>query len=207
MILTAVLAGLSMALIGFITPAMLNMNAVRNALEKGVGAGIMYSIGAALINATQALIAFSFLKYFDANPEVIEWLKRGGAFVLFGLSYFFYTKSKKAVGVKDSSRSLHPFAEGMLLSTLNMLALPYYFAASFALDSAGTLDIVSPINYYMTGGVFLGGLIMFSGYSVMADRVAKRIEWISKNINLLLAVLFLALGLLVSGNVIYTLLG
>ena len=186
--------GFLLATIGFLAPAMLNMTTVRTSIEQGRNAGFLFALGASFINAIQSLVAFTFLRFLDSNPDVIEWLKRIGIVVLFSLAYVFYEKSKKVILKKEDKNHTHPFIKGAFLSSINMLALPYYFGSALGLEAGNQITAVTPFIYFMAIGVFLGGFMMFSLYGILAKVVARRSQFITKNLNILLAVLFVILG-------------
>jgi len=188
-------------MIGFMAPAMLNMTTVQTSIQMGKRSGVFFAIGAALINTIQALIAFSFLRYFDNNPEIILVLKKVGIFILFSLAFFFYRKSKKEVSSKEVKDNLHPFFQGMFMSTINMLAIPYYFGTALGLEAAEQIIVIKPYIYYLSAGVFIGGAIMFSIYAIAAHTISKRSEFIVKNLNLLLCYLFVTLGMIMMINI------
>lgn len=68
---THVEIGFILAFIGFITPAMLNMTTVRASIEQGKGQEVLFGSGAATINVIHGLLAFTFLRYLDANSDII----------------------------------------------------------------------------------------------------------------------------------------
>lgn len=186
--------GFILAVVGFLAPAMLNMTTVRTSIERGRIAGFLFALGASAINSVQSLIAFIFLRFLDSNPGVIEWFKQIGVVVLFSLAYFFYKQSKKVISAKDDTNQTHPFVLGALLSSINMLALPYYFGAALGLEASNQITAISPFIYFMSLGVFFGGLLMFNIYSMLADVVMRRSKFITKNLNIMLATLFTILG-------------
>ena len=176
---------------------MLNMTTVRTSIDKGRNAGFLFALGASMINSIQALISFSFLRFLDSNPDVIAWLKRVGVVVLFTLAYFFYRQSKKVISARENSKQTHPFILGAFLSTINMLAMPYYFAAALGLEASGQINATPPYIYFMAFGVFLGGFFMFSMYAILAEIVAKRSQFITRNLNIMLSTLFTILAIAV----------
>lgn len=186
--------GFLLATVGFIAPAMLNMTTVRTSIDHGRNAGFLFALGASSVNAVQSLVAFTFLRFLDSNPDVIVWLKRIGVVVLFSLAYFFYRQSKKVISAKENTNQTHPFVLGALLSSINMLALPYYFASALGLEAGNQIIASPPYIYFMSAGVFLGGFMMFSIYSVLADIVAKRSAFITRNLNIMLSTLFTVLA-------------
>ena len=174
---------------------MLNMTTVRTSIDQGRKAGFLFALGASAVNSIQALVAFAFLRFLDSNPDVIEWLKRIGIVVFFSLAYFFYKQSKKVISANENVNHTHPFVLGASLSSINMLAIPYYFGSALGLDAGNQIIAIPPYIYFMAGGVFLGGFMMFSLYGILANVVAKRSEFITKNLNIMLSVLFIILGL------------
>jgi len=200
--LTHIAIGFGLAFVGFITPAMLNMTTVRTSIEQGRGSGILFGAGAATINAIHGLIAFTFLRTLDANPDIILWLKRIGVLVLLSLAFFFYKKSKKVISAKEKKGNMHPYLEGLMMSFINMLGLPYYFTAALLLDAEGHISATAPYVYYMALGVFLGGTSMFGIYSLAAETISRKSEYITKNINLILSVVFVLLSLFVMVNLL-----
>ena len=189
--------GFILAFIGFIAPAMLNMTTVRTSIDRGRKAGFLFALGASLINALQSLVAFTFLRFLDSNPNVIEWLKKIGIVVLFSLAFFFYKQSKKVITAKENTNQTHPLVLGAFMSSINMLALPYYFGSALGLEAGDQITAIPPYIYYMSTGVFLGGFMMFSIYTILAVTVAKKSEFITKNLNIMLSALFVILGLAV----------
>lgn len=201
--LTHLGTGFILAFIGFITPAMLNMTTVRTSIEQGRGAGVLFGAGAATINAIHGLLAFTFLRFLDANPDIILWFKRIGVIVLISLAFLFYKKSKKIISAKEKKGSMPPYLEGLIMSSINMLGLPYYFTAALLLDAEGHISATAPFVYFMAAGVFLGGTSMFAIYSIAAETIAKRSEYITKNINLILSGVFVLLSIVVLANLLF----
>ncbi len=192
--------GFILAFVGFITPAMLNMTTVRTSIEQGRGQGILFGAGAATINAIHGLLAFTFLRYLDANPDIILWLKRIGVAILITLAFFFYEKSKKVIATKDRKGNMPAYFEGLIMSSINMLGLPYYFTVALLLDTQSYISATAPYVYYMAIGVFLGGIAMFAIYSIAAETIARKSEYVTKNINLILSGIFAILALIVLIN-------
>lgn len=197
MIWTHIAIGFGLAFLGLVAPAMLNMTTVRASIESGSKSGVLFGMGAATVNAIHALIAFTFIRHLDSNPQIIEWLQRVGVFVLFALAYFFYTKSKLIAKSKSIDKGVPMFVRGAGMSLLNMLALPYYLGSSLILEADGHIITLAPYSYYLAGGVLLGSMTIFIIYALGAECISLRSAYITKNINLILAGIFVLLGLLV----------
>ena len=185
-----------MAFLSLIPPGMLNMTAVRTAIEKGRREGVWFALGAALIVIPQAFLALVFARFFADHPEIVERLELAGIVVLFSLSIVFFIQARKKFSGKGGKRKGKSFWMGMLLSMMNMLAIPFYLVLSSVLENRGLLNTEQPfINLFVTG-VFLGAFSLFFVYVQFAQIIVKRAQFIARNINYILCLLFFVLGIL-----------
>ncbi len=97
--------GFVMAYFSLVPPGMLNMTAVRTAIEKGRESGRWFALGAALVVIPQAFVALVFAKFFADHPEIVEKLNYAGIFVLFGLSVMFFLQARKKFKGEGKKRS------------------------------------------------------------------------------------------------------
>lgn len=191
-----IVLGFVMAFISLIPPGMLNMTAVRTTIEKNRQEGIWFILGAALVVIPQAFIALVFARYFSEHPEIVERLKLAGVVVLFTLSVLFFFQARKKFSGKGGKRKGKSFWIGMLMSGMNMLAIPFYLVLSSVLENRGLLRTEQPyINLFVTG-VFLGAFSLFFVYVQFAKIIQERAQFIARNINYILSVLFFTLGIL-----------
>jgi len=197
MIFTHWFIGFLLAFIGFVTPAMLNMTTVRTSVEHSIKHGVLFGIGAALINALQSVLSFEFATFLNENPNVINYLKKLGIIILLLLAYYFYRKSQREVKQGKKISSVHPFNKGMLLSSINTLGLVYYFTAGLALQANGKVILEMPYIIYLSLGIFSGGSVAFTIYAILAETISKKSEFFARNINLILSVLFVFLSIFV----------
>lgn len=191
-----IVLGFVMAFISLIPPGMLNMTAVRTSIEKNRQEGFWFALGAAMVVIPQAFVALVFARYFSDHPEVIERLKLAGVIVLFGLSILFFFQARKKFSGKGGRRKGKSFWIGMLMSGMNMLAIPFYLVLSSVLENRGLLQTEQPyINLFVTG-VFFGAFTLFSVYVHFARIIQERAQFIARNINYILSALFFVLGIL-----------
>jgi len=194
--LTHVALGFAMAFFSLIPPGMLNMTAVRTTIEKNKKEGVWFALGAALIVVPQAFVALVFARYFAAHPEIVQRLELAGIIVLFCLSIIFFFQARKKFKGEGTKRRGSSFWIGMLMSMMNMLSIPFYLVLSSVLENRGLLQTEQPfINLFVTG-VFLGAFSLFNVYVRFAQIIVKRAQFIARNINYILSVLFFALGIL-----------
>lgn len=188
--------GFVMAFIGVIAPGMLNMTAVRVKIEKNKKSALLFSLGAAIIVIPQAYIALAFAKFFTKHPEIIERLKMAGVFVLLTLSVFFFFQARKKIKAEGTKKKGNYFFIGMTLSSINMLAIPYYLLFSSVFEKKGWLVMSQPYISLFVAGAFLGTFFLFLMYIEFASIIERKVQFIARNINYILSVLFFVLGIL-----------
>lgn len=188
------LIGYLTSFFGFLAPSMLNMTTARISIEKGRKAGIQFALGASTLVFIQGFIAVSFAKYLVANPAVIKQFKLAGIVVLLALSVYFFLQARKEVKLKDKSKKGNNYVTGMIMSSLNMLAIPYYSVIATLAESKGWMQIEQPYSFIFVIGAVLGIFSLFAMYATFADMIAKKVQFISKNINYILSLLFVVLA-------------
>lgn len=187
--------GFIMAYAGLIPPGMLNMTTVRTAIEKGKPAALQFAAGAASIVTVHSFIAFTFAKYLGEHPEIIDRLKIAGIAVFFSLSVFFFTQARKKFKAAGKKEEGNYFMKGLFMSSINMLGIPFYLGASAVMESKGWIQLGGINNYLLVIGAVLGAFALFATYAQFAQVITKKAAFIARNINYVLSVLFLVLGI------------
>ena len=187
--------GFLVAFIGLLAPAMLNMTAARISIEKGKKSAIQFSAGASTVVFIQGYIAVTFAKYLVANPEVITKLKTAAIFVLIVLSIFFFYQAKKKFKVRGKDKKGSSYFIGLGMSSLNMLAIPFYLAMATLAENKGWMTIEQPFSTIYVVGAVLGVFSLLVTYASFSVIIARKAEFIAKNINYILSVLFLVLAI------------
>ena len=185
-----------MAFLSLVPPGMLNMTAVRTKIEKDKRSALLFALGAAIIVIPQAYIALAFANYFVKHPEVIDQLTIAGIIVLFTLSIVFFFQARKKFKAEGKKRKGNFLIIGMLMSAMNMLAIPFYLVLSSVLEKKGLLIMSQPYISVFVAGVFLGALSLFVLYVYFAAIIEKKAQFIARNINYILSILFLVLGIM-----------
>lgn len=191
-----IILGYSMAFLSLVLPGMLNMTVVKITIQKNRREGFLFALGASTVVIFQAFIALAFAKFFANNPDIVERLKLAGVFVLFTLSIVFFFQARKKFKGEGSKRKGKSFVLGLLMSSMNMLVIPFYLVLSALLESKGLLILAQPYISLFVFGVFLGSLSLFLVYRQFASIIQKRAQFIARNINYILSILFFILGIL-----------
>ena len=188
--------GILMAYFGLISPGMLNMTALKIRINTNKAASVKFALGASLIVFFQAGLALLFADYFAKNPNVIAWLKILGVFVFFILSIFFFRLSKKKTNAEIENTKGNYFFRGIAMSSINMLAIPFYLGISIYLVSIQKIIIEQPYIFIFVFGASLGSFLLFYTYIFFAKIIIVKVSFIVKNINLILSLLFFILGII-----------
>lgn len=190
-----IIYGVIMAYFGLISPGMLNMTTLKIRINNGKKASVKFSSGAALIVFLQAGIALFFTDYFVKNPQIIKLLKMIAVGVFFILAVFFYLLSRKELKPKATNNKGNYFLNGMAMSSVNMLAVPFYLGISIYLASDDKIIIEQPYITLFVFGAALGSFLLFYTYMIFAKIIIRKVSYIAKNINVILSLLFFFLGI------------
>ena len=185
------------AFVGLIAPSMLNMTAAKTSLEKGKSEGIKFAAGAATVVIIQAFIAVYFAN--KITPEIINGLQKAAIVVLLGLSFFFYKQATKKFKAEGKDKKGSSYAVGLGMSSLNMLAVPFYLTMAKVGEGYG-MKLEIPFSLVYVAGAVLGAFSLFSIYATFAGIIAEKAQFIAKNINFILSGLFIILALLSAYN-------
>ena len=187
--------GLIMAYFGLISPGMLNMTMLKIRINVGKTESLKFALGAAFIIFFQAGIALFFAEFLIENPKVIAALKMVGIFVFFILAIFFFMLSRKKMEAKSEISKGNYFFKGLAMSSVNMLAIPFYLGISIYLGSDSKIIIEFPYILFFILGASMGSFLLFYTYIFFAKIISKKISFIATNINIILSLLFLSLGI------------
>lgn len=190
-----VLYGLIIAYLGLISPGMLNMTALKIRINTSKVESVKFALGASVIVFLQAGIALFFADYFTKNPSIIEVLKSAAIVVFFTLSIFFFVLSRKKINPTSKSNKKKYFFSGMAMSSVNMLAIPFYLGLSIYLVSIDKIIIEQPYILLFVIGAAIGSFLLFYTYILFAKVILQKVSFIATNINIILSLLFLILGI------------
>lgn len=192
------LLGLIVAFVGLIPPSMLNMTTVKISTSKGKIKAKHFAIGASVTVFFQALLALLITKMLKANPYLLVYIKQISAIIFLGLSVYFFKKGFSDRKETYTSKQLikNNFITGIVLSFLNMFAIPYYCAVGSALDMAGLIKLDDLSILYFTFGATIGTFIILYLYSYTAQKMLHKIKHITNNINFILGGITGLIGIL-----------
>jgi len=185
-ITVAFFLGLIVALIGVIPPGLLNMTAAKISLKEGYTRGIMFSIGVCLIVILQTYIASIFARYISNHQDVVDILQRVAfvVFVLITVYYLLIAKKEPKVKIDTDSKSKHSrFFQGVFLSSINTLPIPYHAYMTTTLASIGWLSFDNTMIVSYVSGAAMGTFVMLYIYIFFFDKIKGRNLTSQKNMN------------------------
>lgn len=192
------LLGLVIAFIGLIPPSMLNMTTVKISALKGKVKAKYFALGASVTVFFQALLALLITKMLKENQYLLAYLKEIAAIIFLGLSVYFFKKAFSVNKETYTKKQLikNNIVAGIVMSFLNMFAIPYYCATGSALNMAGLVKLDDLSILYFTFGATIGTFIILYLYSYVAQKMLHKIEHITNNINFILGGITGLVGLL-----------
>ncbi len=178
--------GFCIAFLAVILPGLINMTAAKISLQEGKKEALSFALGASAIIFFQTFIALLFARFISNHQEIVSTLQEIGIFSFSLLSIYFFWIAKKPKKIKTDSKvkgKSNRFFLGMLLSTLNLLPIPFYVFASMSLVASGyfSFDKV-PVSSFVVG-VVSGSFTVLYIYIVAFKKIEKKTEFLMRNIN------------------------
>jgi threonine/homoserine/homoserine lactone efflux protein len=178
--------GFFIAFLAVIPPGLINMTAAKISLQEGKNEAISFALGASAIIFFQTFIAVLFARFISNHQEIVSTLQEIGIFIFSSLSIYFFWIAKKPKKIKTDSRvkgKSNRFFLGMLLSTLNLLPIPFYVFASMTLAASGYFSFDKiPVAEFVIG-VMIGSFTVFYIYIVAFKKIENKTEFLMRNIN------------------------
>jgi len=193
--LQTVFLAILVAFLGFSPPGMLNMTALKISLEHPRLQALRFVLGASSVIFIQALIAVTFAKFLAKNPELIRYLTYAAIAAFLLLAYSFYRQARRKVQIKLKESGTQSYWAGFTMAWMNMLAIPFFLGYSTILEAKGVLETLAPHNWLFALGAMAGAFSLFMLYVSFARVIQQRVQFIARNINYILSLLFLVLAL------------
>ncbi|MCF6129243.1 lysine transporter LysE [Flavobacterium sp. AS60] len=178
--------GFCIAFLAVILPGLINMTAAKISTQEGKNEALSFAAGASVIIFFQTFIAVLFARFISIHEEIVSTLQEIGIFVFSLLSIYFFWIAKQPKKIKTDSKvkgKSNRFFLGMLLSTLNLLPIPFYVFASMSLSASGYFSFDKiPVSSFVIG-VVSGSFTVFYIYIVAFKKIEKKTEFLMRNIN------------------------
>ncbi|WP_405369878.1 MULTISPECIES: LysE family transporter [unclassified Nonlabens] len=184
------LFGLIIGFVGVIPPGLLNLTAAKISVKQNRKAAVIFALGASLIVVAQVYVGVFFSKLLNNNPDTLLLLEKFAVVAFLALSVFFFIRALLDSGtpvVKEVNRSpVKLFAQGIILSVLNIFPIPFYIGFSSFLASRGLFEFTYPMAHLFIIGAASGTFLMLLAYITYVKKFAFDSNTFARKINYLL---------------------
>ncbi|PPK96989.1 threonine/homoserine/homoserine lactone efflux protein [Nonlabens xylanidelens] len=184
------LFGLIIGFVGVIPPGLLNLTAAKISVKQNRKAAVIFALGASLIVVAQVYVGVFFSKLLNNNPDTLLMLEKFAVVAFLALSVFFFIRALLDSGtpvVKEVNRSpVKLFAQGIILSVLNIFPIPFYIGFSSFLASRGLFEFTYPMAHLFIIGAASGTFLMLLAYITYVKKFAFDSNTFARKINYLL---------------------
>lgn len=187
---------------GSITPSFLNLTVVKFSLRNGKKPAFYLIGGYATVLFFQANIGAYLASILMKNSEYITLIQKIGTGILFLLSINFFRihfSSKEKKTAKEIPKSKAYFY-GIMMSLLNMMAIPFYFTFISILIGLKYFDYSLLTAFYFSIGSTLGSFTLYSIFAIVAKKIEYKLKYISTKMDFILGCLTSVVAI---GNVFY----
>jgi threonine/homoserine/homoserine lactone efflux protein len=188
--------GLALSFIGSLPPGIINLSAMSAGIQRGARPAIILAAGASLVELGQAFVAIYFTHFIHASPTLLRWINILSVPILLLLSayYFFFAKSEYPEPYHQKGH-FSDFVKGMVISFLNVLAIPYWLFYGLLLKANDWLtDQLIPILIF-SFGTAVGTFLLLWLYIRLSYLITSRFHSFARSVNRIIGFIFLFLGL------------
>lgn len=195
--ITLVLIAFGLSFIGSLPFGIINMAVAHTALQKGLKAALIVAAGAAFIEFFQVFVALKFTWLFTDGGSMEQYLHAiaMAVFLAAGIYFFFFAKSKAAPPDPGQTSRVHNlFGRGMFVSTLNVMAIPYWVFYGAWLTAEGVLEHDNTSVLLFSSGTVLGTFTLLLCYALLGDRILSKYENVTRWVNRFIGLVLFGLG-------------
>ncbi len=174
----------------------INVSIAEMAIQRGTRVAISMAIGAALVEFFQSYIALTFYHILTHNPAMERTiiLICIPIFLLIGVYYLFkknHTSHKPII----KAANVIGAAKGFVLSSLNLMAIPYYVFIGGYLASSNYISLRAEFIAAYSAGVVLGSFLTFFIYAKLGQVIKRRSEKMSLYASKIVGLIFIAIAI------------
>lgn len=174
------------------------MTVADTAIRRGMKAGIWVAIGASIVELIQSFVAIKFTWLFAENSELDFWLGIIALVVFWGLGiyYFFIAKaSEPSINAEKEEKKLPDFFKGMMVSSMNVLVIPYWVFYGSYLNTQGWLELENDSIIAFVLGVMTGTFALLLLYAKLGQMITKSAAQWTGYVNKFIGVIFMLFGI------------
>lgn len=174
----------------------INVSVAEESIRRGVRAGIIMACGAAFVEFFQSYIALSFFNILSTNPGVERTiiLTCIPIFLVIGC-YYLFKKNNPKPPLPSKAANVIGFAKGIMVTTLNLIAIPYYVFLGGYLHSAGLIRLEPEFIAAFSVGVVAGTFLVFLIYAKLGQYIRRKSEKLSHYASKVVGIIFIVIAI------------
>ena len=174
----------------------INVSIAEMAIQRGTRVAISMAIGAALVEFFQSYIALSFYHFLthngDSQRRIILWCIP--IFLVVGI-YYILKKDHTVPAPTTRAANVIGAAKGIVLSSVNLMAIPYFVFIGGYLASADYIKLEAQFIAAFSAGVVLGSFMTFFIYAKLGIVIKRRSERMSHYASKIVGMIFIAIAI------------
>jgi threonine/homoserine/homoserine lactone efflux protein len=173
----------------------INVSITEAAIQRGVRVGIFMGIGAAVVEFFQSYIALSFYNILTTNPKMERTIIVFCIPIFLIVGVYYLLKKNRAMPKPTTKASTAiGFAKGFMLSSLNLIAIPYYVFIGGYLASANYIRLKPELIAAFALGVVGGSFLVFLLYAKLGQLIRRKSEKLSRYASKIVGLIFIAIA-------------
>lgn len=183
--------GFSTSFLGMVFPSMLNLTSVKINLERGQKSTTQFAVGVGITVLFQAYLAVYLMEHLQNNPEFLNYIRSMATAIFMGLSIYFFIHSKERKYIPKHSKEdfRNTFVIGLMLSAMNMFAIPFYYGVISLLHHLELLILEKENLLLFIIGSAIGSFLLLYIYPLVFSKLGNMAKIPSTKLNLVLGIL------------------
>ncbi len=189
------LIGMVVSFIGSIPLGSVNLSVLQTTLDRGIKAGLIFALGATIVELAYSYIAIKFSAYLLANRDVELYIQLVAipAFVTLSL-YSFNKKSRPADKPKVAGNKKSNFFKGVLIGLVNPLQIPFWVAYGTYMLSNNWIKNDSALLNFFVLGIICGTSLLLTLVVLGGNKLDKQFNLTRYNMDKAIGILFMGLA-------------
>ncbi|MEO0338775.1 MAG: LysE family transporter [Bacteroidota bacterium] len=177
----------------------INLSVVDTTLKDGMRSAMIFALAAAIIEFLYSYLSLTCYWVLNEQIEGNPYVPGIVAIVFIFGGIFFFLKRSKGKGEQEEPKRSASFVKGLVISTLNPQAVPYWiFVISFYkmqhyIDMSTTENIQLILSFVI--GAAVGKVACLWAFAALSKRIAHRLTTISLYMNKIIGVVLIVIGL------------
>ncbi len=173
----------------------INVSITEAAIQKGVRVAIFMGIGASVVEFFQSYVALSFYNILTSNPRMERSIILFCIPVFLAIGVYYLFKNDRRMP-KPTHKAAHAmgFAKGFMLSSLNLVAIPYYVFLGGYLASSGYIKLKPELIASFAVGVVGGSFMVFLLYAKLGQYIRSKSEKLSRYASKIVGLIFITIA-------------